>query len=296
MDKRKRTAYIELTLAMVIVGSSIIVGKLLVANFPVFLVSGLRFGIASIVLVPLLLIQEGNNFVIGKRDWGILFLQAFTGVFLFSVFLLYGLKFTNATEASIITSTNPAVIGVISFLFLREKLTFNKIIGIVFAVCGILLINILGKTAETERGMLPILGNVLVFGSVIGTALFTILRKVSSNTISPLLSATVMSVLGVVLFLPFALYEAMQFDFSSITVIDWILVFYYGIVVTVVAFILWFQGVTKVSASTAAVFTSVMPISAVLLSYLILREPFAWSHVWGGLCILVGIGFIINRD
>ena len=296
MDKRKRAAYIELTLAMVIVGSSIVVGKLLVANFPVFLVLGLRFGIASIVLVPLLLIQEGNNFVIGKRDWGILFLQAFTGVFLFSVFLLYGLKFTNATEASIITSTNPAVVGVISFLFLREKLTFNKIIGIVLAVCGVLLINILGKTVETERGMLPILGNVLVFGSVVGTALFTILRKVSSNTISPLLNAMVMSVLGVVLFLPFTLYEAMQFDFSSITVIDWILVFYYGIVVTVVAFILWFQGVTKVSASTAGVFTSIMPISAVLLSYVILREPFAWSHVWGGLCIFVGIGFIMNRD
>jgi drug/metabolite transporter (DMT)-like permease len=69
-------------------------------------------------------------------------------------------------------------------------------------------------------------------------------------------------------------------------------ILYYGTAVTVVAFILWFRGVMKVPASTAAVFTGIMPVSAVLLSYLILREPFAWSHVWGGLCVLAGLRLI----
>lgn len=296
MDKRTRAAYIELTLAMVIVGSSVVIGKLIVASFPVFLASALRFSIASIILVPLLLIREGKNVVIGKRDWFILFLQAFAGVFLFSIFLLYGLKFTGAAEAGIITSTTPAVVGVISFLFLKEKLMFNKVVGIALAVCGVLLINVLGRILDTGSGTFSLYGNILIFGAVVGEALFTIFRKLSSNIISPLRTATLMSLLGLAMFFPFALYEAVQFDFSNTTILDWTPVFYYGIVVTVIAFILWFQGVTKVSASVAAVFTGIMPISAVLLSYIILGEPFAWPHLWGGLCVLAGIGFIVHRS
>ncbi len=72
------------------------------------------------------------------------------------------------------------------------------------------------------------------------------------------------------------------------------MIIYYGVVITAVAFILWFQGVTQVSGSTAAIFTGVAPISAVVLSYVILQEPFQWAHVWGGLCVLVGIGFIVK--
>lgn len=64
--------------------------------------------------------------------------------------------------------------------------------------------------------------------------------------------------------------------------------------ITAVAFILWFQGVTQVSGSIAAIFTGVAPINTVVLSYAILQEPFQWAHVWGGLCVLVGIGFIVK--
>ena len=94
------------------------------------------------------------------------------------------------------------------------------------------------------------------------------------------------------MFLPFSIYEAGSFDFSRLTLEEWIPIIYYCIVVTVVAFILWFQGVSRVPSSTAAVFTGIMPVSAVLLSYLILKESFLWSHLIGVLCVLLGIGLI----
>jgi len=291
MNERMQ-AYIELSLAMVIVGSSVVVGKLIVATFPVFLASALRFAIASGILVPLLLRREGISFNWTRHDWKTLLLQSFTGVFLFSIFLLYGLKFTSAAEAGIITSSTPAIVGILSFLFLREKLSSYQMLGIGFAVFGVLLINF-GATIDAARGQMPLLGNVLVFGAVIGEALFTIFRKTASDTISPLRMATAVSVFGLLFFLPFALYEAITFDFYSVSWTEWIPIVYYGVVVTVIGFILWFQGVTKVAASTAAVFTGIMPITAVLLSYLILQEAFAWSHVWGGLSVLAGLGLIV---
>lgn len=291
MHERLR-AYLELALAMALAGSSVVVGKVVVATFPVFLASALRFAIGSAILVPLLLWRERASFTTTRRDWVILFLQSLTGVFLFSVFLLYGLKFTNAAEAGIITSSTPALVGIISFLFLKESLSAYRMLGIGFAVCGVLLINVLGATPDGARGQLPLLGNILVFGAAVGEALFTVFRKALSDTISPLRTATVVSVFGLLLFLPLGLYEAATFDFAQVGWTEWIPILYLGIGVTVVAFILWFQGVMKVPASTAAVFTGIMPVSAVLLSYLVLQEPFAWSHVWGGLCVLAGLRLI----
>lgn len=104
-------AYLELTLAMAIVGSSVVVGKLLIASFPVFLGAGLRFAIASVILMPVLLVNEKEIPSLSRIDWLFLFLQTLTGVFLFSVFLLYGLKFTTAAESGIITSTTPGCLA-----------------------------------------------------------------------------------------------------------------------------------------------------------------------------------------
>lgn len=292
---RNLTAYIQLALAMVIVGGSVVAGKLVIASFPVFLASGLRFGLGCLILVPLLLKVEGGFKSIGKRDGLVLFLQALTGVFLFSIFLLYGLKFTSAVAGGIITSTSPAMIGLISFLFLKERLTLNKSVGIALSMMGVLVINLLGTGSDAGSGSLPWLGNLLIFGAVIGEALFVIFPKVLSNSVSSLATATWVNVLGLVMFLPFSLYEARRFDFLAVTLNAWLPILYNGIFLTVIAFLLWFQGVIKVPASTAAVFASVMPISAVSLSYLVLHEPFSWLHIIGALCVLLGIGLIARN-
>ena len=56
-------AYLSLTLAMVIVGSSVVVGKLVVSSFPIFWAAGLRFAIGTLVLFPLLLKREGLKYL-----------------------------------------------------------------------------------------------------------------------------------------------------------------------------------------------------------------------------------------
>jgi len=92
--------------------------------------------------------------------------------------------------------------------------------------------------------------------------------------------------LGFLMFLPFAAREAVRFGLARISAWDWVALAYYGLVVTVLAFVLWARGLAVVPASTAAVFTAVLPLSAVLLSYAVLGEAFAWSHVLGAACVI----------
>ncbi|RJS58915.1 DMT family transporter [Bacillus sp. PK3_68] len=277
---------LKIMLAMIIVGSSVVAGKLMVQSFPVFLASELRFLIATIIMVPLLIKMEGIP-TISKSDFFILFLQALSGVFLFNILMLYGLKLTTAMEGGIITSTIPAVTGGLAALFLKEKLTKNVSIGILLAVLGTSIINGFTSFSSIERGSSPLLGNLLIFGAVIGEALFIIFGKFVAQRVSPLAISTIVSLFGAVLFLPFSLYESSQFKFKEVSMAEWGLVFYFGVVVTVIAFILMYRGVSKVPASTVGVLTGVLPISSVILSVLFLGEKLSFIH-------LIGSGFILT--
>ncbi|MGG3805459.1 EamA family transporter [Metabacillus fastidiosus] len=77
---------------------------------------------------------------------------------------------------------------------------------------------------------------------------------------------------------------------------DWINILYFGIVVTVLAFLLMYQGLSKVSASSAGVLTSVLPLSSVILSFFILKEGISFSHLLGILFILIAIFFISKES
>ena len=294
VDVLKQTivAYIKISLAMAIVGSSVVAGKLILSSFPIFLASELRFIIATLILIPLLLWREKRIPVIKPKVLLILFLQALTGVFLFNIFMLYGLKFTTAIEAGVITSTLPAVIGVISFVFLKEKLTMKKIVGIIFAVIGVLLMNLISGGSSSVNSLL---GNSLILGAVLTEALFITLGKSVSSKVTPLMISTMMSLFGLILFLPFALYEASNFTFSTLDIMDWLNILYFGVVITVIAFLLMYQGLSKVSASSAGILTSVLPLSTVVLSFLILKEDILFSHVVGMLFVLVAI-FILSKE
>ncbi|GIN92695.1 putative transporter YetK [Siminovitchia terrae] len=287
-------ANLKIIFAMAIVGSSVVAGKLLVESFPVFLASELRFLTATLILVPLLLKREGIP-TFSKKDIGVLFLQALSGVFLFSIFMLYGLMYTTAMEGGIITSTLPAVVAVIAFILLKEKLTRFAIIGILLAVGGTLAINISGTFSDVEGGAAPLLGNFLIIGAVIGEALFIVFGKSISKRVSPLAISTMVSVFGVILFLPLAIYEATSFPLTEVSIKDWGLIFYFGVVVTVIAFVLMYQGIEKVPVSTAGVLTGVLPISAVLLSSLILKESLSTFHVIGMGLVLAAI-YLISVD
>ena len=120
-------------------------------------------------------------------------------------------------------------------------------------------------------------------------ALWTIFGKTASKKMSPLILASLTTFSGFVMFLPLGIYQSIGFHITSLSPLDWFAIVYYGTIGTVGAYLLWYQGMPKVSASTAGVFVGLTPVSAVVLSYVVLREPFEWSHLLGMLCVLAAI-------
>ncbi len=282
---------------MAIFGSGVVVGKLIADSFPVLLAAGLTSAIALSVLGPMLLLGEGVPRP-ARRDLAVIFLQALIGSVLWRIFFFEGLKRTTAVESGIISSTIPAAIGLISWLFLKERLTRRALAGIALSVAGILVVNVVGSGDGdgAAPGSTRLLGNLLIFGSVLSDALFTIFGKVAAARVSPLAIATLVNLFGLALFAPLAIAEAGRVDLAAVPLGAWAALVYFGVALSAVVFVLWIRGVAVVPASTAGVFTGVLPISTVVLSYLFLREPFAWSHPVGLACVLVGIWLVTGSN
>lgn len=117
----------------------------------------------------------------------------------------------------------------------------------------------------------------------------------ASEHISPVTIAALAAGIAVILFLPFAVYQLPSFDLAQTSFTSWIALVWWGAGVLALGSVLWYRGVAKVSGSTAAGFMGVMPVSALVLSYLLLGETFKWIHLVGFAAVLAGV-LLISRE
>lgn len=275
-------AYLCLGLSMCMVGSNIGIGKLIVTELPVFLFAAMRFLIASIVLLPGMF-RPSFRQGLDMPAWRGLFLQSFFGCFLFSLLMLYGVIYTTATSAGIITSALPSLIALLAWLWLRERLSRHAIVAVVFAAVGIAVLNLQDAGLS---GKSNVLGNLLVLGAVLAEALFAVFSRRLSLTVHPWSMAFGVNIVGFFLFAPLAVVQAMNFAWAGPGWELWGWVVFYSLTASVLSFLLWYRGVSQVPANIAGLFTGLMPLSAALVGFLVLGEFLSFGH-------LVGMGMVI---
>lgn len=279
-------SYLSLGGAMLIVGTSVVASKIVVETMPIYTASTLRFLIAAAILLAITA-RSGGIPKLPIRIHVLIALQAAFGLVMFNVLLLLGLDLTTAITSGIITSTTPAVVALLS-IPLGDRLRPAGWLGVLLAVAGVVVVNVFGS-AEAESASRPLLGAALVFLAVVGEALYAVLGKAATASVRPVPMATLVTVYGFVLFLPFAAMDVRDFDPAEVPLKGWVTIVYLAAIVTVVAFALWFQGLQHVPASTAGAFTGLIPVGTILATALFLDEPVRWLHVAGMGVVIAGI-------
>jgi len=292
MNKRltRFYGYSELALAMIFVGSSFVAAKVLTDSLPIFLANSIRFIFAMLAMAPFIVKHWQEVRAISRADFIRLAFLSLTGVFLFNVFLFLGLQHIGAGTSGIITSFAPIVLAVLSFMLLKEKITASKILAIATATVGILVINI-GAAGSHDFSWL---GFALIFGVVLCEAAFTLTAKSVSKEVSPKVMSAVVLACSTILFLPFGIVQAVTTPHLALTTKDLLLLAYLGVIVNAMTYFLWYSGLKKATASQAAVFTGIMPVSALLLACLFLGESLKLIDVAGLALVLVGV-FLVTK-
>lgn len=276
-------AYAFLTLSMSLVGSYVGLSKLLVAVFPVFLLAGLRFGVAAVLMLPWLRREPGAA-PLDRATRGLLFLESFFGNFLFSVCLLFGMKEASAAVAGVIMAGMPAAVALMSWLFLRERIAPRTWIAIALSVGGIAIV-----AAQREGGASTSpLGLGLLVCALICEAFYVVIGKRLTASVSPKRISALMNLCGLCLTLPFALWQAASFDFSQPTVANWGLIAFYAVAASIVTVWLWMQGLRHVPAAQAGVFIVFLPVTTALVG-LLLGESMSSTQVLAYALALAGV-------
>ncbi len=290
-------AYLCLALSMALVGSYVALSKPLVVVMGVFLLAWLRFGIGSLAML-FWLKKPAHEPTLTRRTHGLLFLQSFLGNFMFSIAMLFGVGMTSVVSAGVIMATIPAVIAVLSWIILKERVE-PKIWGAV--VCGAAGIALLSMTRGWQVVLplrnLPfqtdidpaVLGNSLVFTAVLCEAAYAVIGKKLTNTLSPKRIAALLNLWGLVLMTPMGLYAALGFDFSQITPQLWLLLVLYALAASVWTVWLWMTGLRTIPAARAGIFTVMLPISAALTGVYALNEPMSSLQLIAFSIALIGL-------
>lgn len=273
-------AYACLALSMSLVGSYVALSKPLVLVFPVFLLAWLRFGIGGIAMGRWLRKPASEPPMTRRTRW-LLFLESFLGNFLFSICMLFGVSMTTAVAAGVVMSSIPAVVAVLSWLFLREGISWRSAAGIAFAAIGIGLFS-LQKVDTAAHAVVDtsgpfgisrvLLGNLLVFAAVVCEASYVVIGKRLTEGLGPKRISAVINLWGFALVTPFGLWAAWQFDFSTVAAPMWGLLVFYALAASVWTVWLWMTGLKVVPASQAGVFTVMLPVSAAAIGVLFMGE------------------------
>ena len=283
-------AYAFLALSMSLAGSYVGLAKLLVAVFPVFLLAGLRFGSAAVLMLPWLRAEPGAPPLDG-RTRGLLFLESFFGNFLFSICLLFGVRESSAAVAGVIMAGMPAAVAVMSRVFLGERIAPSMALAIACSVGGIAIV-----AAQRDGGASTTpLGAGLLLGALLCEALYVVIGKQLTASLSPKRISALMNLWGLVLVLPFALWQASSFDFSMPTLAHWCLSAFYAIAASIVTVWLWMRGLRHVPASRAGVFMVFLPISTSLVG-LCLGETLSIAQMLAYGLALAGVFLATRRQ
>jgi drug/metabolite transporter (DMT)-like permease len=292
MKPDRLTLYGQLLLGMSIFGSGTPISKIVTEGLPPFLASGMRMLVAFVVLLPFVWSRLEHLRDLEKQDYKALAAITLVGMFGFSLFMLFGMRLVSGVAGSIIMSTTPAVTAVAAWMFLNNHLGWRKIAAVGLAVTGVLVLQLSNASGGDGRNIL--LGSLLVFAAVCSEATFTLSARVTSDKLDPELIAAATSAAAFVIFLPFMIYDVATYDFSQTILENWVAMLWWGAGTLALGTTIWYTGVKQVEGSIAAGFMGVMPVSALVLSYVLLGETFEWIHLLGFGIVFVGVVLIID--
>jgi len=286
-------AYGALTTAAVVWGGSIVGQNLALGSFSVVETSVLRGLGALAILVPLWWWQEGGGVKFSSRDLGSL---AALGLAVLGNHLLtlFGLRYIGAAEAGVIIGASPAITALLSSLLIRD-VPFRAVwAGCAVSFVGVALVSGSGAHSAGEQ---PWLGGTLIVLGLVSWALYTIGGRRTMERFSPLTVNWTTLLISILFQIPL-LWTDQKLAVAGVQTVPlsgWLALAYLIVFATALGQQAWLYGVQGVGPSRAGVFVNVIPVSALILSALILDEHIGVKELAGIALILAGV-WLVNQQ
>jgi drug/metabolite transporter (DMT)-like permease len=255
----------------------------------------LRFALASCLFFAILYFRKGVFPKLERRVFLPVLLLGATGVMGYNVFFFSGLQHIHAGRASLIIATNPIFISLFAVYFFKEQLTWIKSIGIILSVIGAVVVISKGDPAGLFVEGIGI-GDLFLFGCVICWVAYSLIGKVAMNYLTPFVAVSYSALFGAIaLFIP-AWHHGLLTQLTTIDMKIWANIAYLSFFGTVIGFFWYYQGIRHIGPTKAGLFINFVPVSAIVLGYVILAEPVGFSLVFGAVLVISGVYFTHRKN
>jgi drug/metabolite transporter (DMT)-like permease len=243
----------------------------------------LRFLVASLVMLSILLLTKNFNLKFNKKRL-ILFLGVTNGL---AYLLQYiGMVFTTASKSSLFINLSAVWVALLSPMLLKERLGSKKIAGVIVSLIGVLLMTTNLDFSSLSQGALT--GDLLVIGAGVAWAFFMVynkpLVKESSNIVQSMAWLLFFTLLPLLLPASFS-----AGTFGSLPLDAWLAIFYTAIFCWVIPYYLWLKGLKHISPVTSSVLLLTEVIVAVAIAALTLGEVLTVVSGVGAIFIIIAI-------
>jgi len=279
-----------LGLLSIIWGCSFFLIEIALRGFGPFTVVFLRVTVAASVLLCVMRLG-GLRFNSGLKGWGLyLLLGLLNNAVPFSL-ITWGQTRIESGSAAIFNATTPIFAGILAHFFTTdERLTTNKVIGMIVGFLGVYLMmkpELNGGLSWRGFGQIAVLGAALMY------AVAGIFAKRFSGD-PPVVTAAGMLVGAGILMLPLALVVDSPFSARpSLAAIGAVAAL--AVVGTALAYVIFFRILAAAGATNVLLVTFLVPIGALTLGVAVLNEIIRWEELAGMGLIFLGLAFIDGR-
>ena len=267
-------------------GSTFIITKAVLEDIAPITLAGLRFLLATIVLVPLAIGRGGLAKLPRPLPVGRLALMGLTGFAIYYAGFNYALLFTSASQGALIQALGPAAIALSAVVFLGEKPSRRRVGGIALSICGVALVIAAARGTSTAPN--PLLGGILMVSAMLSWAVYTVLAKGLARADQLVVTACVSS-FGTVMLLPLAAVELATQPWPALSASGWLSVGYLSIVASAGGFYIYNRALRELDASAVGVYINLIPVVGVLTAVIFLGETLQPLQTLGGVITLLGI-------
>ena len=278
-----------LVLATLLWGGNFVIGRAVVGDIPPITLAFLRWCVAFIVFLPIVYSRVKHEWPMIKTHWPIVIVMAITGVACFNTLVYIGVYYTTSINASLMNSSTPIIIYILSFIFLKERLSKFQLIGTAISLSGVAFILSKGSL-ETLLSFSFNKGDLIVLIAVFCWGVYSLLVKQYAGRLPGYSTFLVTISLGVIMLLPFTIYELMTTSVDIVWSPSTIgAILYVGIVASIIAFLSWNNGVVALGANKASIYLNFIPLFAAIFAVLFLGEDLLLAQVIGGLAVICGV-------
>ncbi|MGA4721765.1 DMT family transporter [Fictibacillus nanhaiensis] len=284
---QKVNPYVLLVVANLIWGGNFVIGRAIASSLPPVTLSFMRWCTAFLIFLPFAVPFLRKESQMLKKHWQVVLILSITGITGFNTLLYIALHYTTSINASIVNTSTPILLFLLSFVFLKEKLNAKQIAGALLSLIGLLFI--------ISKGSIAVLlqlsfnkGDLIVIGAVICWSIYSLLIRRYAGILPTYSTFIVTAFLGILILLPFSIHEMQTKEIVwSLGTIATIL--YTGIFASFVAFMSWNTAVERVGPSKAGVFLNLIPVFAAIFAVLFINESLAWYQGAGGVLVILGV-------